>query len=341
MTRTKEATGSELKALGTVGRRLFVKSRRQVKIEELSSEDVIIGVMGPTGSGKSSFIEVVTGIKGIVGHSLKSCTNEISVIKFSVPEILDSDICLVDTPGFDSTNKSEGDVLRMISDWLNNTYKRRIPLAGLLYFHRITDDPITEHPISGTPSKDFRLFEKVCGKEFSKIVLTTTMWDEVEPEMGEKRESELQDTYWKSMIERGSTVKRFLFTPSSAFDVLRPILTRANECHSLLLQKEVTDLGMKLRETTAGRALAMQVEELVPSQQKLLAAIRNDLMDSKLRPDQLEKLQQDYQEVSAQLQSVIKDVKRSNISVGERFLKAVRVKNLKRIWSIFRSKKEK
>jgi predicted GTPase len=93
--------------------------------------------MGPTGSGKSSvcrfivssgssidqqqFIELASGINGIVGHSLESCTNEISVIKFPVPELLDSEICLVDTPGFDDTNKSDVDVFRMVSDWLNDT----------------------------------------------------------------------------------------------------------------------------------------------------------------------------------------------------------------------------
>ena len=95
--------------------------------------------MGPTGSGKSTvrgfllfkkksahdvkqFIEIAAGIKGIAGHGLKSYTDEISVIKFSIPEILDSDICLVDTPGFDDTNKSDVDIFKMISDWLNDTY---------------------------------------------------------------------------------------------------------------------------------------------------------------------------------------------------------------------------
>ncbi len=77
--------------------------------------------MGPTGSGKSSvrsnvcgsgrflicsivkFIEKATGMMGIAGHSLESCTSEISVIKLRCASGVD--LCLVDTPGFDDTNK--------------------------------------------------------------------------------------------------------------------------------------------------------------------------------------------------------------------------------------------
>src|SRR6266511_910706 len=56
---------------------------------------------------KKKFIEMATGITGIVGHSLESKTNEISVFKLSCPGITDSDIYFVDTPGFDDTNKSD------------------------------------------------------------------------------------------------------------------------------------------------------------------------------------------------------------------------------------------
>jgi hypothetical protein len=186
--------------------------------------------------------------------------------------------------------------------------------------------------MAGSPLKNLRLFEKLCGEEFSTIVLTTTMWDEVEPSIGDQREGELQDIYWKSMIDRGSSVRRFLSTPASAYDVLRPILTRAGEQQSLLLQKEVTDLAVQLKQTAAGRALAIQLQELFPKQQKLLTAIRQELLDPTLRPDQLEKLQQEYQVVSTKLQRVMKDIERLKISIGERFLNVVKVKNWKGVW---------
>ena len=57
-----------------------------------------------------------------VGHGLESCTSDISTVRLSFPEWIDSDIVFVDTPGFDHTNKTETDVLKMVADWLKTTY---------------------------------------------------------------------------------------------------------------------------------------------------------------------------------------------------------------------------
>ena len=53
-----------------------------------------------------------------VGHDLVSCTSEISIIKMTFPGY---NIVFVDTPGFDDTNKSDSEILKMISDWLEIT----------------------------------------------------------------------------------------------------------------------------------------------------------------------------------------------------------------------------
>ena len=60
-------------------------------------------------------------MEGKAGHTLESCTNKISVVKLSFPGLIDSDICFVDTPGFDDTRISDTEILKMISDWLSNT----------------------------------------------------------------------------------------------------------------------------------------------------------------------------------------------------------------------------
>ena len=42
----------------------------------------------------------------------------------------------------------------------------------------------------GTPLKNLRMFEELCGKDALKnVILTTTMWDEVDEETGLARES--------------------------------------------------------------------------------------------------------------------------------------------------------
>jgi len=57
---------------------------------------------------------------GIAGHSLQSFTSEISVFKFQGPTGVD--LYLVDTPGFDDTNKSDLEIFKLISKWLSKTY---------------------------------------------------------------------------------------------------------------------------------------------------------------------------------------------------------------------------
>ncbi|KAF9533600.1 hypothetical protein CPB83DRAFT_757544 [Crepidotus variabilis] len=284
--------------------------------------------MGPTGSGKSSFISKATGFQGGVGHDLKSCTNKVTTIRFSLPELVNNDIVFVDTPGFDDTNLPDTKILEMISDWLNQSYGRGIRLNGLLYFHRISDNRM-----AGTPLKNLRLFEKICGEGFDNVIMTTTMWDEVEDEEGDQREKELADIYWKTLIKRGSQVRRFYHTQESAFQVIASILKDANDADNkriqqelenlgnvLLLQKEVMVGGKELSDTEAGRTLFLQLQVLVEKHQKILERIRENLREPNLTPEELQDLMKDYQKVADDLKKATEEMQtiaaKKGVSIG-------------------------
>ncbi|KAL4259612.1 hypothetical protein AB1N83_006534 [Pleurotus pulmonarius] len=96
----------------------------KVKTEDLKEDDIIIAIMGPTGAGKSSFINMATGNATGVGHDLESCTNSIDILKFQCIERSMQDIIFVDTPGFDDTHKSDVEILEMIAGWLKQTYEQ-------------------------------------------------------------------------------------------------------------------------------------------------------------------------------------------------------------------------
>jgi predicted GTPase len=75
--------------------------------------------MGATGSGKTTLINLASGSNLRVGRGLKSCT---STVQTSMPfEFDDRRVVLIDTPGFDDTNKSDTDILRMIAHYLATT----------------------------------------------------------------------------------------------------------------------------------------------------------------------------------------------------------------------------
>ena len=77
---------------------------------------------------------MATGREGGVGHSLESCTTEISVIKHILPELADSNIYFVDTPGFNNSDPGLSDEIigTMVSDLLSSLYVHLLDVVSVL-----------------------------------------------------------------------------------------------------------------------------------------------------------------------------------------------------------------
>jgi hypothetical protein len=102
-------------------------------------------------------------------------------------------------------------------------YGKDIKLSGLLYFHRISDNRM-----AGSPLKYLSMYERLCGKNtLQNVILTTTMWDEVDQKTGDERERELKTKYWQTMLDRRSTANRFIGTRESALTVIDPFIDTA------------------------------------------------------------------------------------------------------------------
>jgi hypothetical protein len=65
------------------------------------------------------FINIATGVDVGVSHDLELSTSEISMIKMS---LLGCNVVFVDSPGFNNTMRSDSEILKTISDWLEITY---------------------------------------------------------------------------------------------------------------------------------------------------------------------------------------------------------------------------
>lgn len=114
----------------------------------------------------------------------------------------------------------------------------------------------------GTALKNLKLFQKVCGKDaLNNVYLTTTMWDEVEPSVGEKRAEELR-SYWGTMIAQGSQMARFKLDDGSAKQLIQQIVARDAPRKALLIQREMVDMKKKLKQTTAGRRVTRRGKRL-------------------------------------------------------------------------------
>lgn len=221
--------------------------------DTMSPEDIIIAVMGITGSGKTTFISKCMGKDVGIGHGLHSCTQDVAIHSF---RRRGRTIRLIDTPGFDDTTKADVNVLNNIAFWLSHSYRAepKLLLSGVIYLH-----PISESKMVGTATRNLAMMELLCGEENLSVVwLTTTMWGLVSPERGLAREQELTSTdqFWGGLI--GSKVCRHQNSETSAFAIVDHIIAQ-HQPMALSIQRQMVDEQRDVDQTDAGRYLRRNV----------------------------------------------------------------------------------
>ncbi|KAI6046237.1 hypothetical protein EDC04DRAFT_2887918 [Pisolithus marmoratus] len=151
----------------------------------------------------------------------------------------------VDTPGINNQNMPQSEVFIKTARWLEETYRRSIMLAGLLYTHSIADNSR-----SAIDMECFQLLRHLCGnKAADRVQLVSTMWDEVEQRAANKVERTVMKIQWQSLIQAGACLKRFDNTSETAWNIVQGL---GSTKKALLLQKRLMDMGRALKETTAG-----------------------------------------------------------------------------------------
>lgn len=172
-------------------------------------------------------------------------------------------IHLIDTPGFDDTNRSDTDVLKDLAYWLGLSYeKKKIRLTGLIYLH-----PISHTRMAGTAFKNLRTFKKMVGSQSMRsVALVSTMWDERSGPEEERRDQMLRETpeFWKDIIAEGAKPHRHGRTRDNAVAIVKSLLP--NEPTVLSLQNELVNQGKELNRTEAGK----EVDAGISLQRELL-----------------------------------------------------------------------
>jgi len=179
-----------------------------------SQGDRTVLVMGPTGSGKSTFIDVATG-RNHHTVGLQSHTSDIQAERVPHPTTSYS-VVFVDFPGFDGTCKPDTEILSIIADWLVQAYKENVNITTIVYLH-----PITAIRMLRPPLKNLQMFNSICGQQaMPNVIIATTMWGDVKEEIGIRREAELKSNFWGDMVANGCRVKRFKDTYDSVWSII-------------------------------------------------------------------------------------------------------------------------
>lgn len=254
---------------------------------QTSRTDIVIGVMGVTGVGKSTFIQTVTGRQDItIGHGLTSETIDIKDYRFSHEGV---NYVLVDTPGFDDTYRNDGDVLNSILQWLDSSYRAGTKLNGVVYLHRLSDQRMP-----GSALKNLLMFRRLCGPQaLGNVILATTFWESLPAELVEKREKELsvKDDFWGGMIRKGSAVRRLGRDFDSAMKIVREIAQKNKVTFQAQDEMVNQDLSPQNTAAAGGTMHAEMVAEIEKLQRQIKQARERQAVRKKEEMDQRRRLE--------------------------------------------------
>ncbi|KAJ6513035.1 P-loop containing nucleoside triphosphate hydrolase protein [Mycena sanguinolenta] len=230
--------------------------------------------MGPTGSGKTSFINMLSGSNFRVGNSLQSCTNTVQVApRF---QLNGRWVTLIDTPGFDDTTRSDTEILTQIAAFVATAYASGKKLAGVIYMHRISDVRM-----GGISTRNFKVFRQLCGEStLRNVVVVTNMWSQVAPDVGEAREAELasDERFFRPVLEKGARMLRNYNNVPSAQAILRYLI--GNQPVVLRIQRELVDEKKNIGQTAAGEELTRELNAQIQRHKAEMAKLQQDLQGS-------------------------------------------------------------
>ncbi|KAL4077511.1 hypothetical protein J3A83DRAFT_4155681, partial [Scleroderma citrinum] len=237
--------------------------------------DIVILVLGTTGSGMSNFINKLTGMPAERGtHTLGSCTTG---VKAYLCDHGGKRFIFVDTPGFNSS-QTPTEVLTKIINWLRISYRNRIEPTGIIYTYRINDTHESSAELTG-----LRLAAALCGNEAAdRMRLVTTMWDDVDTELAQDTEDRMKDDVWESLLSAGSRYERFYNTGDSAWNI---VLGLGDARKALLIQREVVDMKMELAQTNVGKRL--QFQGIIQSRPSFPSYPRAEMPVSEIQPNDI------------------------------------------------------
>ncbi|KAG8761801.1 hypothetical protein FRC11_012930 [Ceratobasidium sp. 423] len=215
-------------------------------------------VMGLTGAGKSTFINLVAGSTLAVGTSIHSCTQIPSHVSLRLEDGTTGEV--MDTPGFDDSARSEFEVLENIIHELQSWAPEGV--HAVIYIHRISD-----YKMPGSAIRAFDMFLKMCGSTdgvMSRVAIVTNMWGNISPALGEAREDELESNDalpFKNALKLGAKFHRNNNPPQSALKIVHALVggeSSFSEPVQLAIQKELAG-GIPLFQTTAGEAISFEM----------------------------------------------------------------------------------
>ena len=160
------------------------------------------------------------------------------------------------------------------------------------------------------------MFRKLCGDAaLANVVLVTNMWGEVSPEVGEARESELSDNFFKPVLDLGAQMVRHHNTVHSAHDVIRRIIVN---CPVVLqIQRELVDENKDIVDTAAGEVANRELDEQMRRHQAELEVVREEMEQASKEKD--EQTRRELEKETRKLQERMEKIKKDSEGMASNY----------------------
>jgi len=176
-----------------------------------------------------------------------------SRVSIHTTRIMSRTLHLIDTPGFDDSERSDIDTLQELAYWLAAAYERGMRLHGIIYLHRISDTRL-----QGSALRSLNALKAMCGQAaLGGVVLATTMWDTIPLESvtnAVKRQDELQNRVCHDILKGGGRIVALSAAEIDGTKILQHIVQR-NIQLTLLFQQQMMIEKMLVHETDMGKIL--------------------------------------------------------------------------------------
>jgi hypothetical protein len=248
---------------------------------KLDTRDRLFLVMGMTGAGKSTFIGECTGNDVTVGHGLYSCTQGIDVFGFTTSG---RTTYLVDTPGFNDTDRSDTETLEVLASYLGASYANGVRIHGIIYLH-----PITNNRMAGSGLRNIDMVKAMCGfSSYSSVALATTMWPtsnnptERSSLLGRETQLAQNGKFFGEFMNKGAKLFRHadnVRAKDSARNITAHLIQQSDRRtqDALRLQREIVDEGKPIGETEAGIIIAQDVYKVRMEGERRLQQLKEDM----------------------------------------------------------------
>jgi hypothetical protein len=189
---------------------------------------------------------------------------------------------------------TDGEVLCLISKWLNDTYQHGILLTGIILLQ-----PIDGVRAYGSEARRTRLFRKICGEDaFGNVVIGTTMWSKTNRSAGLKQVEQRKKSgdFWANLVTKGARLEEHQDTTESAHRIIRLLMDKTKT--PLQHQEELAKAGGRVSGTSAAKQLYEDISMVSSEKQEKLDQIFEEMRT-------IRKNNEDYQAEIAELRNRI------------------------------------